>query len=56
MKKRVNYDFARRKKEQERQRKKEEKLQRRQESRAQADESPDPQAIPVEGEGATTQS
>lgn len=39
MKKRVNYDFERRKKEQERQRKKEAKLQRKQQSSAEKDDS-----------------
>ncbi len=55
MKKRVNYDFERRKKELDRQRKKEEKLQRKQDSRRQEDgsaetsESPDGVEHPTAG-------
>lgn len=56
MKKRVNYDFERRKKEQDRQRKKEAKLQRKQDSRVQADDEATSQTPPSDGEHASTES
>ena len=56
MKKRVNYDFERRKKEQDRQRKKEAKLQRKQQANATPDdaEAGDMADSPAENDAAGT--
>lgn len=56
MKKRVNYDFERRKKEQDRQRKKEEKLQRKQDSRTRDDDASSASVPAIEGENRSTES
>lgn len=56
MKKRVNYDFERRKKELDRQRKKEEKAQRKQDARARDDETSSAAVPASEEENRSTES